>query len=110
VCIDYIFIYILLLTQYNYWSQDSSVGIVKASGWMAQVQFLVVQDFSLFHSVQTDCGAHPASYPMIQWVPGVLSPGVKQEGHVADRHLHLVPRSRKLELYLHFSIYEYFMA
>jgi hypothetical protein len=33
-------------------------------GWMAGVQFLVMQDFSLLHSVQTDYGAHPASYPI----------------------------------------------
>jgi hypothetical protein len=27
-------------------------------------RFPAVQDFSLFHSVQTGSGAHPASYPM----------------------------------------------
>jgi hypothetical protein len=43
-------------------SQDSSVGI--ATGWTARVQFPVWQDFSLPHSVQTDSGAHSASYPM----------------------------------------------
>jgi hypothetical protein len=33
-------------------------------GWMARVQFLAVQEFSLLHSIRTDSGAHPASYPM----------------------------------------------
>jgi hypothetical protein len=30
----------------------------------ARVRFPAVQDFSPLHSVQTDSGAHPASYPM----------------------------------------------
>jgi hypothetical protein len=34
--------------------------------------------------------------PSIQWVTGVLSPGLK----LTD-NLHLVPRSRMVELYLH---------
>jgi hypothetical protein len=32
--------------------------------------------------------------PPIQWVPGVLSLGVKRLGREADTHLHLVPRSK----------------
>jgi hypothetical protein len=35
----------------------------------------------------------------IQWVPGFLSPGVK-----LTTHLHLLPRSRIVELYLHSAI------
>jgi hypothetical protein len=31
---------------------------------MAPVHFMAMQDFSLLHSVQTDSGAHPVSYPM----------------------------------------------
>jgi hypothetical protein len=55
-------------------SRNSSVGI--GTGWTAGVRFPAgANDFSL-HSVQTGSGAHPAS---IQWVPGVLSPGVKRE-------------------------------
>jgi hypothetical protein len=38
--------------------RDSSIGI--ATGW---VRFPAVHDFSHLHSVQTDSGAHPASYP-----------------------------------------------
>jgi hypothetical protein len=45
-------------------SQDSSVGIVTGYGLDGPVRFAAVQDFSLLHSVQTDSGAHPASYPM----------------------------------------------
>jgi hypothetical protein len=42
---------------------------------MARVRFLAgVKDLSLFHSVQTGSGAHPASYPM---GTGVFSPGNK---------------------------------
>jgi hypothetical protein len=33
--------------------------IIIPNGWPT-----AVQDFSLFHSVQTGSGAHPASYPM----------------------------------------------
>jgi hypothetical protein len=33
-------------------------------GWTAWVRFLVMQDFSVFHSIQTDSGVHPAFYPM----------------------------------------------
>jgi hypothetical protein len=41
-------------------TENSSGGI--ATGWKSRIQFPAVQDFSLFHSVQTDTGAHPASY------------------------------------------------
>jgi hypothetical protein len=40
------------------------------------------RDFSLLHSIQTDSGA---THPPIQWVPGDLSPGVKQTGHEAEQ-------------------------
>jgi hypothetical protein len=39
----------------------------------------------------------------IKWVPGALFLGVEQPGHEADNSF-LVPSSRMLELYLHFSI------
>jgi hypothetical protein len=58
-------------------SQDSSDGIV--TGWAAQVRFSAVQGFTV-HSVQTDSGAHPASYPVGTWV--------KRQGREAD-HSHL---------------------
>jgi hypothetical protein len=36
----------------------------RHTGWTTRVRFLAVQDFSFLHSVQTDTGAHPGSYPM----------------------------------------------
>jgi hypothetical protein len=54
-------------------SRDSSVGI--ATGWTDGVRLPAgARDFSLLHSVQTNCGAHPASYPM---GTVVTRPGVK---------------------------------
>jgi hypothetical protein len=44
-------------------SQNSSVG--TARGWTARVRFPAgAKHFCLFHSFQTGCGAHPASYPI----------------------------------------------
>jgi hypothetical protein len=59
-------------------------------------------DFSFLYSVRTGSGAHPASYP-------VLFPrGKSGWGVMLTTHLHLVPRSRMVELYFH-SPY-FFMA
>jgi hypothetical protein len=65
-------------------SWDSSVGIAMGNGLDAWVRFPALQDFSFLHSVQTDSGAHPASYPM-----GSRDsfPGVKRPGHEADYSL-----------------------
>jgi hypothetical protein len=46
-----------------YMSRDSSVAIARDYG-TSRAPFQAVQDFSLLHSVQTGCRAHPASYPM----------------------------------------------
>jgi hypothetical protein len=63
---------------------------------MAGVHFPAgARDISLIHNVQTNFGVHPVSYHM---GAGGYFPGEK----VADHHLHLVPRSRMMELYLHF--------
>jgi hypothetical protein len=40
------------------------------------------------------------THPPVQCVPGTLSLEVKRLGREADHQLHLVPRSRMLELYL----------
>jgi hypothetical protein len=40
-------------------------------------------DFSLYHRVQNDSGAHPASYPM--GTRGSFPGGVKRPGHEADQ-------------------------
>jgi hypothetical protein len=42
--------------------------------------------------------------PPIQWVPGVLSPGVKRQDVKMTTHLQLVPRKRMVELYFHSPI------
>jgi hypothetical protein len=51
-----------------------------------------------FNSVHTGSGAHPASYPMDAWHS---FPGAKRLESEADHSPYLVPRSRKVELYLH---------
>jgi hypothetical protein len=58
------------------------------------------KDFSSSPCVQTGSGTHPAQ-PPIQWVPGVLSPGVKRGRGVTlttQPHPHLVPRLSMLDL------------
>jgi hypothetical protein len=52
-----IFIYIL-------GSRDSSVRIATGYGLDGRGSIFGRRDFSLYHSVQTGSGAHPASYPM----------------------------------------------
>jgi len=38
--------------------------------------------------------------PPVQWVPGVLSPGIKRgQGVTLTTHIHLVPRSRMSRSY-----------
>jgi hypothetical protein len=58
------------------------------------------EDFSSSPCVQTGSGAHPDSYPMGQWVPGVLHPGVKRgPGVTLTTHPHVVPRLRMSRSY-----------
>jgi hypothetical protein len=57
------------------------------------------RDFPLLHGAQTGPGAHPASYPVST---GDSSQGVEVAGEVKlTIHLHVVPMSRMMELYLH---------
>jgi hypothetical protein len=50
--------------------------------WGSRVQFLAwTGNFSLYHHVQNDSGAHPPSFPV---GTGALSLGVKWLGHEAD--------------------------
>jgi hypothetical protein len=85
-------------------SPDSSVGIVK--NCTAVVQFpLGVTDFCLLLSVYTGSGAHSASYPM--GTVGSFPGGKDAWGIKLTSHLHLVPRSRMVELYLHSPIRPY---
>jgi hypothetical protein len=81
-------------------SWDSSVCKARALCWMAGVWFPAgARDFSLLHSIQTDSGTHQASFPM----------GVRRPWRQAD-HLHLVPMSRMVELYLSFPIRLHWVA
>jgi hypothetical protein len=59
---------------------------------MVRVRFLAVQDFSLLHGFQTDSGIHPASCTM-------------GTGDEADHSSPSGTVVKKVELYLHFSIY-----
>jgi hypothetical protein len=55
------------------------------------------KDFSCILCVQTGSGAHQ---PRVQWVPGVLSPGVKRGRDVTlTTYPHLVSRSRMSRSY-----------
>jgi hypothetical protein len=56
------------------------------------------QDFSLLHNVQTITEAHPASYPV---GTRISSTGVKRRSMKLTTHLHVLLRSRMMELYLH---------
>jgi hypothetical protein len=51
------------------------------------------EDFSSSPCVQTGSGAHGPTQPSIQWVPGVLSLGVKRgRGVTLTTHPHLVAK------------------
>jgi hypothetical protein len=78
-------------------SRDSSVGITTGHGLDGPARLPTVQDFPTVHSFQTDTGP---TQPPIQWVPGSLSPEVKRQGRQVD-HSRLIPRSRKVDLYLY---------
>jgi hypothetical protein len=78
----------------------SSVGVT--TGWTAGIRIPAAIRFSLLHSVQASSGVHPTSYPMgtedsFPW--GKVAGGLK-----LTTNLHLVPRSRMVELYHHFPI------
>jgi hypothetical protein len=75
----------------------SSVGIATGYGWTVGVLSPAVARYSsLLRSVQTTSWAHPAFYPM--GTEG-SSPRPKRLG--GEAQLHLVPRSKMVELYLH---------
>jgi hypothetical protein len=57
--------FVFKLAHYIGWSWDSPFGIAAGYGLNGRGLIPVRgQDFSLLHIVQTDCVAHPASYPM----------------------------------------------
>jgi hypothetical protein len=86
---------ITVLVSYNIRISGSSVSIMSGYGLndrAIEVRFPAgAKDFSSSLYVQTGSGAHQ---PPVQWVPGVLSPGVKRgRGVTLTTHPHLVPRS-----------------
>jgi hypothetical protein len=78
----------------------SSVGIAKIyalDGRGTGIRFLEgARDISLLNSVQTGSGAHQAPYPISNVYRGLTPQFVKPA-----THLHLMPRLRMVELYLH---------
>jgi hypothetical protein len=69
-------------------------------GWIAGVLFPAgAREFSPLHTVQTSSGSHPVLNPM---GTGGSFPEVKAAGGVKlTTHLHLVMRSRIVQLHLH---------
>jgi hypothetical protein len=78
-------------------NRDSSVGTVTGYGPDGQDA-----RFYLVNSVHTDPGATQAP---ILWVPGTVSQVMKRQGLKLTTHLRLMPRSGRVELYLHCSTY-----
>jgi hypothetical protein len=62
---------------------------------------------SLLCSIQTGWGAHPTA---CHWVPGLFPKGWSVLGMKLTTHLHLVPRSRMVELYLYCPLHFHGMA
>jgi hypothetical protein len=70
---------------------------------MVGVRFLAKgKSFFLLHSVQTDSGAHSAFYLM--GIGGSFQGTKAAQGVKLTTYLCLVPRSRMVELYIHFPI------
>jgi hypothetical protein len=83
-------------------SRDSSVSIAIGYGLNGQGS-IPGKGKILFSSPQHPDWLGPTQ-PPIQWVPGALPLGVKRPGREVTTHLHLVLRSRMVELYLHSPI------
>jgi hypothetical protein len=79
-------------------------GIVSIKNLLNLIQFsaVVATGYGLndrrveFQSISPKPTLGP-NHPPIQWIPEVLSPGVKRAMHQAQTHLQLVQRSRKCE-------------
>jgi hypothetical protein len=77
--------------------------LLRATGWTAGLRFpLRVSDFSLIRRFQTGSEAHLASSPM---GIGAISPGLRGRSVNLTIPLHLVPRTRIVELYFHSPIH-----
>jgi hypothetical protein len=75
------------------WAMDWKIGVLGFDSWRGLGIFLFTTAFRT---------ALEPTKPPIQWVPGVLSLGVKQPGREADNSLpHSVEAKEWVELYLH---------
>jgi hypothetical protein len=86
---------------FNYmnWCPDNSDDIATGYGLQCpQIDSWEGQEIFIFSITSRPDLGH--TQPSIQWVQGAHSPEVKRPGREAD-HIHLVPRSRVVELYLH---------
>jgi hypothetical protein len=59
----------------------------------------------IFFSTPVSTPALGPTQPSIQWVPGAHLAGLKRPGREADHSLHIVSRSRMVQLHLHSPIY-----
>jgi hypothetical protein len=80
----------------------SSVGIAVGMSWTVGVRFQACAKIILY-STEFRPLLGP-TYPHIQWVTRALSPALSSQGMKLTTHLLLVPRLRKLEMYLHSTI------
>jgi hypothetical protein len=73
------------MVYYYYWSRDSAVGIATGYGLDdRRVGVPVLVEAKNFHFSTSSRPVLGLTQPPIQWVPGALSPRVKQQGREAD--------------------------
>jgi hypothetical protein len=84
-----------------YRRRDSSVGI--AAGYGLDRDSIPGRGKIFLSSTESRLALGPTQ-PPIQWIPGALSRGVNGRGMKPTTHLHLLPKLRMVELYLHSPI------
>jgi hypothetical protein len=91
----------MLFAEYNYSVQDE--GDI-ATGYGMDGRGSTSGSVMIFLFSIASTPALGPTQPPIQWVPGSPSPGVKRHVRELNTHLHLVPRSRMVELNLNSAI------
>lgn len=84
------------------WSRDSSVCI--AAGYGLHGLGSTHGRDKIFLISTASRSTLGLKQPPIQWVAGFISLGVKPPGRETDHSLHLLPRSKKVEIYLHSAL------